>query len=67
MTAGLRIGTVAANRYEVVSTGRNGEVARYWVDPNSLRCDCAAGRRRTACKHLRLVLDHLEDRRAASA
>ncbi len=33
--------------------------ARYWVDPNRLRCTCPAGEHGRACRHLRAVLAHL--------
>lgn len=41
-------------RFEVASGD-----ARYWVDPNRLRCSCPAGGRSLLCRHLRAVLAHL--------
>lgn len=58
----LEIGPPQAGRYPVESRQPAGASHTYWVDPNSLRCDCPAGRRRTACKHLHAVLALLEGR-----
>lgn len=58
-TKPLRVAEVREGAYRIES-GEGDELTRYWVNPNRLRCDCAAGQRRKHCRHLAFVLETLE-------
>jgi hypothetical protein len=58
-TARLSIERRDGRCFIVSSAKPDGSTATYRVDPGELACDCAAGRRDRACRHLRLVLELL--------
>jgi len=55
----LRVIEVRAGRFLVESDAPD-HVARYWVDPNGIACECPGSRYGRMCAHLRHVLDELE-------